>query len=229
MGKFETYLDALHDANYKPLCDDCMAIKMGYSQRQQANIFSRQARVGTNYNRDKAPCHKCGGKKYLTYCSDKKIKMKSPKEVKVNKPKILEKSLAASSSGNEILDLVEIGFEEIGFWKFDEDRLKLTLSKGQNFSPALYFFADGNEVLYVGKTTQKLSKRLYSYSRPGPTQSTNIRLNKLIKEQLHVGKTIAVYGYLHPQTVRIGRFELDYPAALESGIIKELQPIWNKR
>ena len=229
MGKFEDYLEALHDPLYNPLCDDCMAEKMGYSHRQQANIFSREARKAASYSRHKAPCNICGGQKFLTICENRSDKIRrEPKTAPIKLPTNSTKK-AHSTEDNPIFDLIEIGFEKIGVWKLIDEKLILKLSKGQDFSPALYFFANDAEVLYVGKTTQKLAKRLYFYGRPCPTQSTNIRLNSLIKERLQLGETISVYGYLHPQSVRIGRFSLDYPAALESGIIKELKPKWNVR
>lgn len=230
MKQFDAYTATLKSLEYKPICDDCMASKMKYSQRQQANILSREARKSPKFSRLKAPCASCGGTKYLTFATGSMAKEILPTgkqtEHKVVMPK---KIIAYNEETNPIFDLIEIGFEAIGSWKLADNELSLNLFKGQEFSPALYFFATEKDVLYVGKTAQTLKKRLYFYGKPASSQSTNIRLNALLKSRIKQGETITIFGYLHPQSVRIGRFELDYPAALENGIIRELKPIWNRR
>ena len=73
-----------------------------------------------------------------------------------------------------ISDLTDIGFEEIGAWKLSAGGLTLELNSMKDAKPALYAFIIDNDVKYVGKTIQPLSKRLYGYLNPGESQLTNI-------------------------------------------------------
>ncbi len=96
-------------------------------------------------------------------------------------------------------------------------------------SDVLYAFVAGRDVLYVGKTSRPLKKRLYGYSNPGPTQNTNIACNRKILEEIMSGKVIEVYARIGETTQqRIGTFQISEAAALEDAIIRDLQPPWNR-
>ncbi len=92
----------------------------------------------------------------------------------------------------------------------------------------LYAFISNGEVLYVGKTTQSLKTRMYGYQNPGPTQKTNIKINKLLLQLLSAGKRIEIYARLDNGIQRIGVFHLNLAAGLEDSIISILKPKWNQ-
>ena len=94
---------------------------------------------------------------------------------------------------------------------------------------ALYAFVSDDEVLYVGKTTQQLQKRLYGYQNPRTTQTTNVRGNKAIATALTAKKAIDVFVLPDTGLLRIGGFHLNLAAGLEDSLINDLRPMWNKR
>ncbi|QEM90822.1 GIY-YIG nuclease family protein [Kosakonia radicincitans] len=124
--------------------------------------------------------------------------------------------------------LIEIGFIKVGYWQISEGILKYSLD--QNYSDVknnLYAFVCDGEVKYVGKTTRLLKNRMYHYSRPGPTQSTNIKNNANIRQM--IDRDIAVDIFVLPDTglMHYGQFHLNLAAGLEDSIINIINPIWN--
>ena len=81
--------------------------------------------------------------------------------------------------------------------------------------------------MYIGKTTQKLKKRMYGYQNPGPSQSTNIRNNANIKSILASGTPVELYALPDNGLLHFGAFHLNLAAGLEDSINKELRPKWN--
>ena len=61
-------------------------------------------------------------------------------------------------------------------------------------APGIYRFrlsANGDARQYVGET-DNLQRRFQHYRKPGPSQATNIRLNKLIRDHLTTGGTVDI-------------------------------------
>ena len=84
-------------------------------------------------------------------------------------------------------------------------------------------------MLYIGKTTQQLRKRLYGYQNPRVTQTTNVRGNKAIAEALVSESLIEVFVLPDNGLLRFGGFHLNLAAGLEDSLINDLRPRWNKR
>lgn len=129
---------------------------------------------------------------------------------------------------DSLASLIAIGFREIGAWELDDNKIRLNLTEMRKASPALYAFIVSNEIRYIGKTRQLLEKRLYFYSKPGATQSTNIRVNKLIMNELVLGNNVNIFGFARPFSMKIGNFKLSLAGGLEDDIVKQLRPAWNK-
>ena len=90
--------------------------------------------------------------------------------------------------------LEEIGFKRCGQWALTEaDDIKVTLDANAQSTNALYAFVSITSVLYVGKTTQQLRKRLYGYQNPRKTQTTNVRGHKAIHTALSEGSPVEVF------------------------------------
>lgn len=124
--------------------------------------------------------------------------------------------------------LTEIGFIKVGFWQIRDGSLKYYLDdRFTDVKNNLYAFVCDGEVKYVGKTTCLLRNRMYHYSRPNPSQSTNIKNNANIIEML--SKNIAVDILVLPDSglMHYGQFHLNLVAGLEDSIISVISPEWN--
>ncbi len=124
--------------------------------------------------------------------------------------------------------LTDIGFRKVGEWQIVNGAIIPNFTDLSNSENILYAFISNGEVLYVGKTTQPLKKRMYGYQNPGPTQNTNIKSNRLILELLSNGKHIEIYALPDDGDHRVGVFYLNLAAGLEDSIISTLKPKWNE-
>ena len=126
--------------------------------------------------------------------------------------------------------LEDIGFRKCGCWSLvASDKIKVLLTEHAQSANALCAFVSGDEVLYVGKTTQQLQKRLYGYQNPKTTQTTNVRGNKAIVNALKDKKPIDVLVLPDNGLLKFGGFHLNLAAGLEDSLINDLRPVWNKR
>nr|WP_246849642.1 GIY-YIG nuclease family protein [Rubellimicrobium arenae] len=92
---------------------------------------------------------------------------------------------------------------------------------------ALYAFAEGNTVSYIGKTTRGIRRRFAGYRRPGATQRTNVRCNAKIKEAIGAGRVIRILAFTPITQLRYGEFEINLAAGLEDSLIRLVNPSWN--
>lgn len=81
--------------------------------------------------------------------------------------------------------------------------------------------------MYVGKSRKTLRERMYSYRNPGPTQSTNIRGNRLLLDALSEGSTVELFVLPDNGLLYYGGFHVNLAAGLEDSLIRDLQPPWN--
>jgi hypothetical protein len=123
--------------------------------------------------------------------------------------------------------LTDIGFRKVGEWKISSGGIIPNLTELVNAQNILYAFISDGMVLYVGKSTQSLKKRMYGYQNPGPSQHTNIKVKKFIIEYLSSGKRIEIYALADDGLQHIGVFHLNIAAGLEDSIISILKPKWN--
>jgi hypothetical protein len=124
----------------------------------------------------------------------------------------------------------EIGFRHCGQWASGGDEsIKLSLSECAQSANVLYAFVSEGKVLYIGKTTQQLRKRLYGYQNPRSTQATNLRGNAAIHGELSEGRGVDIYALPDNGLLRLGGFHLNLAAGLEDSLINDLRPPWNKR
>lgn len=125
--------------------------------------------------------------------------------------------------------LLDIGFKQAGYWSLEKDRLVFKVNALNNSPNALYAFISCNTVLYVGKTTQTLSKRLQGYQNPGSSQFTNIRNNTNIKKILILKGSVEIYALPDTGLLNYGGFKINLAAGLEDSLIRTLLPAWNGR
>ena len=82
---------------------------------------------------------------------------------------------------------VEYSWRELGAIRLDAKKLAFPSAPE---TPGLYRFDFGDRI-YVGET-DRLRRRFQHYRTPGPTQTTNIRLNAIIAEVLAKSGTAEV-------------------------------------
>jgi len=87
-----------------------------------------------------------------------------------------------------------------------------------SFDPGLYRFRvmkDGGHSVYIGET-DNLSRRFQNYRTPGPSQATNLRLNKVFVEALQAGNQIFVDVIVNSAWLRSGDAEEHADLSLKS-------------
>ena len=76
--------------------------------------------------------------------------------------------------------LLAFGFQYVGHWVLRDDDLLPVLDRPCDAKYILYAFVSEGSVKYIGQTFGSLSKRLKGYSKPGPTQITNIKNHQYV-------------------------------------------------
>jgi hypothetical protein len=128
---------------------------------------------------------------------------------------------------NQTNQIINFGFTKIGDWQliFGGICFKFKIKSPQkNF---IYSFVIDNQVVYIGKSTQTIYQRMHGYQKPGPTQNTNIRINRLIYENLINGKCVEIYFFQPNIKLDYQGIDIDLPAGLEISFIKYFKPCWN--
>ncbi len=123
--------------------------------------------------------------------------------------------------------LLKIGFINVGHWKLNNDKIRYYLASHNLEKNVLYCFVTNGEIKYIGKTTMILSKRMYGYQNPNPSQTTNFRVNLLIKETLENNNPVDIFILTDNGLLKYGDFKINLSAGLEDTLIYEINPIWN--
>ena len=124
--------------------------------------------------------------------------------------------------------LMEIGFRKVGGWRLVTGAPIFSLESDSSSTNVLYAFVSAREVLYIGKTTLTIHKRMYGYQRPGSTQHTNISGRTNTSLLLLASRPVDLYALADGPTLNHGAFRINLAAGLEDTLIRELQPSWNK-
>ncbi|MHB1421895.1 MAG: GIY-YIG nuclease family protein [Gemmataceae bacterium] len=123
--------------------------------------------------------------------------------------------------------LLEIGFEPAGHWLLNAGALDLDLSRHASQQNILYAFVSDGEVMYVGKTRNRLYTRMSGYRNPGPSQCTNVRNNARIRALLQKGAAVDILALPDNGLLHYGQFHFNLAAGLEDSLIAEISPSWN--
>jgi len=136
---------------------------------------------------------------------------------------------------HEADDLRKIGFELAAVWKIQGNSVSYSfldtsserMIAAFSVSNALYAFTLRNQVLYIGKTTQSLSKRFQGYCNPQKKQSTNNKCNNAIREYLNRNEIISILVFAPPTDLQYRGYEINLPGGLEDILIRRFNPPWN--
>jgi hypothetical protein len=123
--------------------------------------------------------------------------------------------------------LISAGFRKSAIWTLNKEGLiqiegQLPSDKG------VYAFASSETVFYVGVAGMGLKRRLYFYGKPGSRQTTNIRVNDLIRVSLVDGEIVNILTALPPD-FEWGGLVVNGRAGLEVGLIESFYLPWNVR
>ena len=92
--------------------------------------------------------------------------------------------------------------------------LNKTTQKTAPLYPGIYIMRLGkhfgrlrgtSDILYIGSTTSSIRQRLGGYFNPGPTQRTNIRINKMLQKY----------------TIQVAWYETENPKKLETKLLEQ--------
>ena len=135
--------------------------------------------------------------------------------------------------------LISGGFKLSGQWKIDTtSRARFDGEATQE--PGVYVFTVNGKVHYVGSAQTGLAKRLRDYDngaqRKGRYEDPKNRekskhvvpMARRIIEELKAGSTVTVLTIV-PRPMRRKGLPIDPIAGLEQGLIRELDPSWNRR
>lgn len=128
---------------------------------------------------------------------------------------------------DHLASLLNIGFQKVGSWSLVDGLPRCTITALHKRINVLYAFISDGEVLYLGKSSRTLEKRLKNYHSPGPTQRTNVRNHRLIRELLEEGAEVDILAWADEGKLSYGPFRINLAAGLEDSIISVLNPKWN--
>jgi hypothetical protein len=135
--------------------------------------------------------------------------------------------LAPSKPTLPVEKLVNSGFAFSGRWILTEAG-DLSLDRPLPKALGVYTFVRDGIALYVGVATMGLAKRLYFYAKPGVSQRTSQRLNRIIKSELLEVPFIDIYT-ASPPDLEWNGLPIHGSAGLELGLIKKFALPWNMR
>lgn len=121
--------------------------------------------------------------------------------------------------------LLKNGFRFTGTWEKQSSTL-ISLRGDVPNQRGVYCFCINEVAHYIGVASKDLKKRLYFYQKPGPSQSTNIRLNSLISSQIDDGHIVEVLVATPPDFEWEG-LKICGTVGLEAGLIRDYFLPWN--
>lgn len=124
-------------------------------------------------------------------------------------------------------DLVGGGFAFAGRWVLT-DAGEIALDRSFANAVGVYAFVVDRVVVYVGVATTGLATRLSHYAKPGIRQLTNLRLNRLIKDELVTRPYLDIYTAM-PSDLEWSGLPVNVSMGLEFGLIRKYALSWNKR
>ncbi len=126
------------------------------------------------------------------------------------------------------------GLEKIGFvlyaqWVFSQDKgLQFRVLGKNNERPCVYAFTVNKKVSYIGSTIRSINARLNNYLHSDPSQKTNIRIMKCVREALNDDAVVELM-ILAPEHRSCQYTDIGFPEDLEKHLIQALNPPWNRQ
>ena len=122
--------------------------------------------------------------------------------------------------------LVDAGFQKLGAWMADGvGGIALTVSAPRD--AGVYVFVVDGLIKYIGVSSAGIRSRMSNYRARQKGQRTSARVNQIIKEHVAAGTIVEVY-VATPPALEWNGLPVVTAAGLEAGLIKMVQPPWNK-
>lgn len=121
--------------------------------------------------------------------------------------------------------LLRSGFQRVAAWQLDGDGI--VIAETLQRAPAVYVFVVDGEIQYIGSASVHLPKRMRNYRVPGKLRTAG-RLNGLIRDELRFGRRVEILAAF-PEPGVWRDLPVDLVLGLESGLIREFNPPWNRR
>jgi hypothetical protein len=122
--------------------------------------------------------------------------------------------------------LLDAGFVRLGTWIAD-DAGGIALDTAAPRDAGVYVFVVDGIIKYIGVSRAGIRSRMSNYRAGQAGQRTSARVNQIINEHIGGGKIVEIY-VAHPPAIEWNGLPVVTAAGLEAGLIKMIQPPWNK-
>jgi hypothetical protein len=124
--------------------------------------------------------------------------------------------------------LANLGLIHAGHWTLEQNVLRFSLWNNAKIIKVLYVFSSDGSVKYIGKSRNDLFTRMYQYQHPQATQSTNIRVNGLIRTHLEDHSSLDIHVLVDNGQVLYNNYSISLADGLENPLIELTDPDWNE-
>jgi hypothetical protein len=130
---------------------------------------------------------------------------------------------------NGVERLLRAGFRHIGHWELDQ-LIAVRFDHQIPAEPGVYAIVVDGEVKYIGAAQRGLHGRWKKYRSHTNKGKVAVRIRQLIAEALRARANVDVYVVTPPAIIhRWHDLPIDGIGGLEEGLIREMQPLWNRR
>jgi len=123
--------------------------------------------------------------------------------------------------------LLDAGFVRLGTWIADGAG-GIALEKAAPKEAGVYVFVVDGMIKYIGVSRAGIASRMSNYRAGQKGQRTSARVNEIINEHVSAGTVVEIY-VAHPPAIEWNGLPVITAAGLEAGLIKMIQPPWNKQ
>lgn len=122
--------------------------------------------------------------------------------------------------------LADAGFERLGTWVADGAG-GIGLDTSAPRDAGVYVFVVNGLIKYIGVSRAGIRSRMSNYRLGQAGQKTSARVNQIINEHVTAGTVVEIYIAM-PPALEWNGLPVITAAGLEAGLIKMIQPPWNK-
>jgi hypothetical protein len=122
--------------------------------------------------------------------------------------------------------LLDAGFVRLGTWIADGAG-GIALDTPAPTDAGVYVFVVDGLIKYIGVSRAGIRSRMSNYRAGQAGQRTSARVNQIINDHVTEGMVVEIY-VAHPPSLEWNGLPVITAAGLEAGLIKMIQPPWNK-
>lgn len=122
--------------------------------------------------------------------------------------------------------LLDAGFTRLGTWIADGAG-GIALETPAPREAGVYVFVVDGMIKYIGVSRAGIASRMSNYRAGQKGQRTSARVNEIINEHVMTGTIVEIYVAM-PPALEWNGLPVITAAGLEAGLIKMIQPPWNR-